>query len=782
MRNENPIDFLLSEDKPVNYRAIIQKYLQNWKWFALGLFVTITIAFIVLRYSQNQYLVSTTILIDDSEKGGTPAELAAFEDLGLVTSSKKSIDNELGILNSRNLMESVVEDLGINVTYYTKGKVNTIEHYKNNVPFKINFFIQDSLLFKIDTSFAISAISESKFLLINTTTEQEKEYLFGETIKTKFGEINITPNLLNNVELKDDLIVVISPVSEVAEGIRKNVKMELLDNSNLIEISLTGPLKQKSIDILNTLVKIYNQNAVDDKRKIGENTSAFLNERLALIEKDLSNTDKDIELFKTTNQLTDITSEASLVVGNNDKIEKDILQIKTQLRLADYVADYLKTNNDQLIPSNLGLNDGAVSLNTENYNRLLLERNRILKGSGLKNPVVLNLDDQLNQLRASILQGLVNLKSSLNISLQEAYNQKYAASSRIGDVPKHETQFKDIQRQQTIVETVYLYLLQKREENSIALSVTVPNSKIIDTAGGSDTRVSPKPILILLIAGVMGLVIPFLVLFVIFMLDDKVHTAKEIEAAIRAPYIGDIPEIKNKSIVLTKQNVENISESFRMLRSNILFMLSKIKDRGKAVFVTSTISGEGKSFISANLAAVLALSNKKVLLIGADIRKPKLKEYLEIKIEKGLTHYLMDEDLNESDIIFRSKELNIDVIDTTVIAPNPSEVLLLNERFDQLIAFGKANYDFVIVDTAPVKVVTDTFLISENADLFIYVIRANYLERQLLELPEKLYQEKRLPHMTTVLNYAELKKGYGYGYGYGEHFNKEPWYKRIFSK
>ena len=270
---------------------------------------------------------------------------------------------------------------------------------------------------------------------------------------------------------------------------------QLIDKSNLIEISLTGPIKQKSEDILNTLVRIYNQNAVEDKRKIGENTSAFLNERLALIEKDLSNTDKDIELFKTTNNLTDIASEASLVVGNNDQIEKNILQIKTQLRLADYVADYLKTNTNQLIPSNLGISDGSVSLNTENYNRLLLERNRLLQGSGVKNPVVVNLDDQLNQLKASILQGLVNLKSSLNISLQEAYNQKYAASSRIGNVPKQETEFKDIQRQQTIVETVYLYLLQKREENSIALSVTVPNSKIIDMAGGSNTPVSPKPIL-----------------------------------------------------------------------------------------------------------------------------------------------------------------------------------------------------------------------------------------------------------------------------------------------
>ena len=782
MKSENPIDYLMSEDNPVNYREIILKYLYNWKWFVVGVFITFLIAFVILRYSQNQYLVSTTILILDSEKGGTPTELAAFEDLGFVSSAKKSIDNEIGVLKSRNLMESVVKDVGVNVTYYTKGKVNTIEHYKNDVPFKINFFMQDSVLYKTDTAFIVNPLSDSKFLLKNIKTDETTEHLFGETVATEFGEINITPNLLNNIEVDNEIVVVISSVNRVAEGLRKSINLELLDKSNLIEISLTGPIKQKSQDILNALVRIYNQNAVDDKNKIGKNTNSFINERLALIEKDLTNTDKDIELFKTSNRLTDIASEASLVVGNNDQIEKNILQIKTQLRLADYVADYLKTNTNQLIPSNLGLSDGAVSLNTENYNRLLLERNRILSGSGLKNPVVINLDDQLSQLRASILQGLVNLKSSLNISLQESYNQKYAASSRIGDVPKQETEFKDIQRQQTIVETVYLYLLQKREENSIALSVTVPNSKIIDTAGGSNSPVSPKPLLVFMIAGAMGIIIPFGIMFILFALDNKVHTVKEIEAAIDAPYIGDIPEIKGDIGLITKNNVENISESFRMLRSNVFFMLSKVKGRGKTIFVTSTIGGEGKSFISSNLSAVLALSNKKVLLVGADIRKPKIKEYIKIDLKKGLTHFLMDEDLKVSDIIYHSKELNMDIIDTNLIAPNPSEVLLMSGRFDELMAYGKENYDYIIFDTAPVKVVTDTFLIGHHADLFLYVIRANYLDKRMLELPQKLYEEKRLPNIAMVLNFAEIQKGYGYGYGYGEHLDKKPWWKSVFNK
>jgi len=769
MKNENPINYLFPDEKQINNREKLEKYVYHWKWFVLGVIIAFFSAYFYLRYTPNQYLVTTTILIDDSKNGGgLPSELSAFEDLGILTDAKKSIENEIGILKSRSLMESVVKDLGVNISYFTKGRIHEIEVYKNDVPIRINFFSKDSIFYKTDTSFTVKVISPSKFILINGEKESSVEHVFGETIATKFNKIIITPTNLKDLNINKKIKVQISPLKEVAKSLRKSISTELMDkNSSLIVLSLKAPIKLKAKDILNDLVRIYNKNAVDDKSKIGNNTNLFINERLVVIEKDLSNADKDVEIFKTTNKLTDISSEASLVVDTNAKIEMQIYNIKTQLKLADYVSDYLQNNSDHLIPANLGLTDGTVSLNTENYNRLLLERNRILAGSSIKNPVIINLDNQLSQLKASILQGLINLKSSLNISLQDALSQKYRANSKIYDVPKQEKQYRDIERQQKIVETLYLYLLQKREENSISLAVTTPNSKVIDTANGSNIPVYPKRIIVFFIAVMLGLFIPFFLIYIVFLLDNKVHTVKEIEAVIKAPFIGDIPETKIKTKIIDKNNLDSISESFRMLRTNVFFMISNIKGRGKTIFVTSTIGKEGKTFISVNLAVVLALSNKKVLLIGADIRNPKLSDYLNLEIEKGLTHFLMDEELKISDIIYHSNEVNLDIIATVNLAPNPSEILLMNGRFDELIAYGKENYDFVVVDTAPVKLVTDTFLISQYADLFIYVIRANYLDKRLLELPERLYQEKRLPNMAILLNYSDILKGYGYDYGYG---------------
>jgi len=766
MKKENAIDSLFPEEKPINFREIIEKYLRYWKWFIVGIVIAIILAFIYLRYTPNQYLVSTTILIDNSEKGANvPTELSSFKDLGIFSEAQKSIENELGILKSRTLMDNVVKDLGINTTFYTKGRVNTIEIYKNKVPFKINFLSKDSTFYKTDTTFVVKIISNTKYTILGEEEETSKDYSFGENIQMHFGKMVITPNTTSNLPENKEIQVAITSLKKVSNNLRKRIVTTLVDkNASLITLSLKDPIKQKAIDILNDLIRIYNDNAVEDKSKIGNSTNAFLNERLDVIQKDLSSADRNIETFKKTNRLTDISSQASLAVNTNAKVEKQIYDIKTQIKLADYVSGYLQNSSDQLVPANLGLRDGAISMNAENYNKLLLERNRILDGSSSRNPVIINLDNQLSQLRSSILQGLENLKSSLNISLQDALNQKYRANSQIRDVPQQETQYRDIERDQKVVETLYLYLLQKREENSISLAITLPNSKIIDLADGSDTPVSPIKIVVLAGALILGVLIPFFILFVVFSLDNKVHTTKEIEKVCHAPIIGDVPKTKNKPIFLTTGNQNEISESFRMIRTNLFFMLSKIKDRGKIIFVTSTLAHEGKTFVSTNLAKILALSNKKVLLIGADIRKPNLSEFIKIKSDKGLTHYLIDDDIKIKDVIYKDEESNLDIIATTLLAPNPSELLIMNDRFEKLINYGKENYDFVIVDSAPVKIVTDTFLISEFADLSIYVVRANFLDKRLLEYPENLYQQNKLPNMTMLLNFSDvLLNNYGYG-------------------
>ena len=464
-------------------------------------------------------------------------------------------------------------------------------------------------------------------------------------------------------------------------------------------------------------------------------------------------------------------------------MEKKILELNTQLKLTDYVIAYVAKNANELIPANLGLSDGAVNSNTQRFNELLLERNRILQGSKSQHPLIINLDNQLSQLRRSISEGLKNLKSSLQISLRDAVNEEQKMSSKITSVPRQEREYRDIQRQQQIIETLYLYLLQKREENSIALAITVPNAKVIDMADGSNIPVSPKKPVVYLVGIMLGGLIPFMILYILFLFDNKIHSSKDVEAVVKAPIIGEIPHSKSKqNIVVNEKDRDHIAESFRMLRTNIYFMLSHIKQDSKTIFVTSTVGAEGKTFVSLNLATALALSSKKVLLIGADVRKPKLNEYLGVDISQGLTHFLVNDSLNIKDMIKHYPEGNFDLLGSGIVPPNPSE-LLMNGRFDDVMAYARANYDFTIVDTAPVKMVTDTLLLSQHADLSLYVIRTGVLDKRLLEIPEKIYSEKRLSNMAIVLNDVNVEKvhGYGYGYGYGEEGSKKPWWKRIIS-
>jgi len=777
--NNNTEDFT---NESVNLREEIEKYVFHWKWFLLGVIIALIGAFIYLRYASKKYEVATTILINDDKKGGQSTELSAFADLGLIGNSFNSIDNEIELLKSRNLMERVVKTLGINVNYYTKGRVKTSELFIGKAPIKINFLAKDSIFYKKDTTFTLKVTSPTTFLLRNVDGNKMGEHTFGEYHDANFGDVIITPTTDKNI-VGQEVIVAIIPLKTVVNNYLKNVIIQPVNKkASVIKLSLTDVVKLKAKAILDNLVVQYNADAVEDKSLVAKNTNRFINERLAIITKELATIEDGAEKFKTKNKLTDITTQSSLFVNSNADLEKKIVALNTQLQLVDFMRDYLNKKSIELIPANLGLKDESLNASTLKYNELVLERNRIFKSSGKLNPIFINLEDQIAQFKISIFQSITNLKASLNIELKDALKQESRLNFKITSVPKKERAFRDIQRQQKIIEQLYLYLLEKREENSITLAVTVPNAKIIDKAFGRDIPVSPKRNIIYLAAILLGLLIPFTIIYLILLLDNKVHTSKEIEDKIKAPILGDIPKAKiEDQLVVDKTNKSPIAESFRMVRTMLNFLLPKGKEGGKTIFITSTIGGEGKTFIAINTASVLALSNKKVLLIGADIRNPKIKEYLKLDIEKGLTHYLNDENEKVSAIIKPCEKGKFDVIDSGIVAPNPSE-LLMNGRFEKVLEYGKANYDYVLVDTAPIKLVTDTFILGQNADLFIYVIRANYLDKRLLDVPAKFFSEKRLPNMAILVNGSEFDKNFGYGYGYGYGYGveaKKPWWKKI---
>ena len=786
MQENNQFNPINNNDDSINLREQLENYLFHWKWFVLGVAVALLGAFLYLRYTPNQYTVSTTILVDDKNSGGLASELSAFSDLGMLGSSKASIDNEIELLKSKSLAERVVKSLGTNITFFKQGNVIKSELFRNNAPIKINFFSPDSVFHKLDTSFTVKITSASTFALKDVAGNKPKAHNFGDLIKTNFGEMSITPLKKGKFEDDEEVIVQIVPFESVVNRYRNALQIQPVSKqASVLRLSITDPVKAKAIEILDNLVAQYNNDAVEDKNLTAKNTNDFINQRILIVNEELSSVEKGAEKFKTSNQLTDLATEAGLAVQSKSLVEKEVLELNTQLKLAEYVSDYVNANPGELIPANLGIGDASVDGNTTKYNQLVLERNRILKGSTEINPVIVNLNGQIKNLEESIKQSLVNSKTALKISLNAIKGQQSKFASTISEVPKQERMFRDMQRQQQIMETIYLYLLQKREENAITMAVTLPSAKIIDTAYGSNIPVSPKRNIIYLAALLLGLLIPFGVIYILSLLDNKIHTRRDLESVVNAPILGDVPNTKTgDKIVVSDTDRSSIAESFRLLRTNINFMLTGVKEGGKTIFVTSTVSGEGKTFVSINLSAVLALTEKKVLLIGADIRKPKIGEYLDLKYEKGLTHFLMDNALKPTDIIESVKEVNFDFISSSLIPPNPSE-LLMNGRFEEVLAYGKQHYDYVIVDTAPVNLVTDTLLLSHLADMFIYVVRANYLDKRLLSIPKMMYEENRLPNMAMLVNGTNLERGYGYGYGYGgysEEVIKKPWYKILFSK
>lgn len=773
------------KDDNINLREEYEKYFYFYKWFILGIFIALMTAFIFIRYSHNQYIVTASILIDDKDNGGgLNSELSTFKDLGLLGDNKTSLDTEIDVLKSRTLIQRVVTELGINVIFYTQGKIGRSELYKNEIPFNINFLVNDSILHELDTVFSIIAKSENNFILENDDGDFVTESVFGEKVITKFGDLIITPVSINHEKTDEQIYVKISPVKKIANYYREQIKIEPGNKkSSVLVLTLKDPIKQKAQNILNNLVSQYNRDAVDDKNLIAKNTDDFINKRIEDISSELTIVDIGVEEYKKENKLTDMEFEASLVLESNSELEKRIIDLISEIKLIDYVSIYMKNNQGELIPSNIGLKDEMTSQNTLNYNKLLLERNRILASSSSKNPTVINLERQIATIRESIHQSLINLKSQLKFALKDAKLQEDRLNLKRSLAPKQEREFQDIKRKQQIIETLYLYLLQKREENAITLAVTAPNAKIIDSADGSEIPVSPRRVLIYLGAVILGLTLTFIIISIKFSLDNKIHTLDDVKNVLKTPVLGDIPKTKSeKKIIISKQDRSNVAESFRLLRTNVDFMLPNLKKKSKTIFITSTVGGEGKTFIAINLASALGLTNKKVLLIGADIRKPKIAKYLNVVSGKGLTHFLSNSDISISDIIARFKETNFDILQSGIIPPNPSE-LLMNGRFDEVLAYGRENYDYVIVDTSPVNIVTDTLLLSHHADLFIYVIRANYLDKRLLKIPQMMYENNRLPNMAVLINDTDYEKkaygyGYGYGYGYSEKESKKKWWKR----
>jgi len=765
------------QEQEMNLREILDKYLSKWYWLLIGMIITVSLAFLYLRYTTPQYEVTASVLIKDDSKGGGISEISAFQDLGIFN-GQGNLENEIEILKSRALMRKVVQELRLNVRYILDDGPIDLEPYKNP-PVSMSFQHGDSSVYGESASFELLILSPLEFELTDLANDHDvRKLAFGKPIDTRLGTVTITPNEFGKYTFAGQKIKIeVSPIQSAISRYQSKIMVEPVNaNSNVIQISLRDAVKEKAVAIVDNLIKQHGIDAIEDKNLVSRNTADFITERMDFITRELSEVEGNVESFKTNNKLVDVVSEAGIFLASEAENEKLIIENGTQAHLADFVYNYLLDHNDNaaLIPSNLGLSDPGIERSIDAYNTLVLERNRILKNSSEKNPVILNLDSQIQGIHKGLKESLSNLKSALKIRSQELKRQQGVLNAEIASVPKYEREFREIQRQQQIKESLYLYLLQKREETAIALAVTVANAKIIDHAYGSDQIVSPNRRMIYLIALLLGLFIPLGIIYIRDLLDNKIHSKSDIDK-LHLPYLGDIPETDLKTKLVANQGANtSIAEAFRTLRTNIDFILKTGNSNKRTIFITSSVAKEGKSFIALNLSSIIAISGKKVLLIGMDLRAPKLIEYLNLPDAKGLTNYIADPHLKLSDVIQRVNVVeNLDVLSSGDIPPNPSE-LLMHERVRKLFEEVQEKYDYVIVDTAPVGMVTDTLLLSQYANTFIYVTRVNYLDKRMLHLPEMLYKEKRLPNMAILLNGTKNQKGYGYGYGYGYGTTQEP--------
>lgn len=771
-------DMNSSNKTKFNLREFIEKYLYHWKWFVASVIIAIVGSFLYLRYATPQYHVEAIILIYDKENESITSEISAFRDLGIDVNNNSKFSTEMGVLRSRSLTENVVSKLGLNKMYYRQGRIHDIELYGNSLPFKLNFFNKDSLLHKTDTLISIIPTSKTKFDLLDAQDKVIGNHLFGENVKSDIADFTITPTETMAIEVGLKINFIIKPLSAVAEQYRSKLRIEQIDReTNLILISIVDPVKEKAEDIVKLLIQEYNLEGISDKTLIAENTEKFINERIEGIFEELTTLDSNTQDYKSSNYLTDIDSESRLIINTTSDLQKEALDLNTQLKLVGYMADFINNKDNELIPTNLGLSNMTLNESATQYNEILMERNRLLKGANSQNPIIANLESQLLDLKRSISQSLSNLESSLSISLNDLRRQENMLNSKITAIPKQERALKDIERQQQIVETLYLYLLEIREENAIKLAVKAPNAKVIDAPYGSNRPVSPKRMLVLFIGLVLGLLIPFIFLNISFLLNNKVNDISDIESVISAPILGEIPRFNHLSNYSLKQDDKSpLVEALRALRTNIDFVLLKNKKASKNIFISSTIEGEGKTSLSVNLSKILALSSKKVLLIEGDMRKPSVAKILNVNNKEGLSNYLTDDSITPEALI-ETVSLNFDFLQIGAVPPNPSE-LIMNGRIDQLFKYANNKYDYVIVDTSPVGIVTDTILLSQNrTDLFIYLVRANYLDKRMLKIPKKLYESNQLDNMTIVLNSSEPRLAYGYNQIYG--LSRKPWWKRI---
>lgn len=714
--------------------------------------------------------------------------LSGLESLGLdgMISSSQNIDNEIEVLRSKTIVKEVVEDLGLYISYTDEDEFPSRNMYKTS-PVQVSLTPQEADLLE-EPMIVKMALQPQGSMDVTVKIDDDEYQKHFEKLPAVFptdkGTLAffLTPDSVlsskrtseettNLEKTTRNITATINKPLTVAKWCCKNMTIEPTSKTTSVAvISLKNSNVQRGKDFINKLLEMYNINTNNDKNEVAQKTAEFINERIGIISKELGSTEKDLESFKRGAGITDLTSDAQIALTGSAEYEKKRVENQTQINLLQDLQKYMQNEGYEVLPSNIGLQDLNLAAAINRYNDVLVERKRLLRTSTENNPTIINLDTSISAMKENVQVSLDRVLRGLFITKADLDREASRYSRRISEAPGQEREFVSIARQQEIKAGLYLMLLQKREENAITLAATANNAKIIDEAIADDAPVAPRSKITYLIALILGVGIPVGVIYLLELTKFKIEGRADVEKLTSAPIVGDIPltDEKQGAIAVFENQNNLMSETFRNVRTNLQFMLGNGK---KVILVTSTVSGEGKSFISGNLAISLSLLGKKVVIVGLDIRKPGLNKVFNIsKREQGITQYLANPEKNLMDLVQLSDvSKNLYILLGGTVPPNPTE-LLARDGLDKAIETLKKNFEYVILDTAPVGMVTDTLLIGRVADLSVYVCRADYTRKNEYTLINELIDGNKLPNLCTVINGLDLKKRkYGYYYGYGKY-------------
>ena len=802
MNENNLFDTPEQKEEDFNLYRVIFKYLIYWPWFVASVLVCVVAAFIYLRYQTPVYNVSASVLIkeDDARSRAmqaTNGALGTLQSMGGF-SMTSSFDNELEILKSRTLIQKVVTRLGLYIsTVEDRSFGYDLPLYKN-APVQVYLTPEEAEKnggAKLKMTYTPEGKLSVKAEYILNQEKQSEEKTFDAlpaVLPTPVGVFSFTKNdSVAAPEKEVKLITYISSPVAVAKGYAGALTVDPTSKTTTIaKVSMQNSSKQRAVDFINTLVAFYNQDANDEKNEVAQKTADFIEDRIGIINRELGNTESQLADFKQKSGLTDLASDAQLALQENSKYEQLRIENQTQIRLVEFLCDYINNpaNADEVIPANVGLKDQNLSTVIDQYNTMIIERKRLLRTSSENNPAVINMKTGIEAMRHSVQTTVASVLEGLHITKGNLDRQASKFENRISNAPKQEKEFLTISRQQEIKAQLYIMLLQKREENAITLAATATNGRIIEQALPDNAPVAPKKKMFLLAALVLGLGIPVGIIFLIDLLKYKIENAEDVQKLTSVPLIAELPHCQKPAqgaIVVRENHNDIMEETFRGLRTNLMFMMESGE---KVIMVSSTQPGEGKSFVAGNLAVSLALLGKKTLIVGMDIRKPGLNKVFNLSHrEKGLTHYLSDPEHTDLFALVQPSGIhtNLDILPGGAVPPNPTE-LVARPVLDHAIAQLKEHYDYIILDTAPIGIVTDSAIVSRVADLCLYVCRAEVTPKVAYQYINELKAEKKFAKLATVINDIDMTKrknsygygygkkyGYGYGYGYGFPNNKK---------